>query len=90
LDAEGDNVFGTTTVTPILDGGMLQLAGTIRVGDLDVDGLELVWPDPDSGDFGAHVYSKMGPPIPYRWARTGPSTLVPGPPTPARSATTAR
>jgi len=76
FDADKDNVVGTTTVTPILDGGMLQLAGTIRVGDLEVDGLELVWPDPDTGDFGAHVYSKTGPPIPYRWARPGPATLV--------------
>jgi hypothetical protein len=75
FDADKDDIVGTTTVTPILGGSMLQLAGRMRVGDTEIDGLELVWPDPATGDFGAHVYSPMGPPVPYRWARNG-STLV--------------
>jgi len=74
--ADSDNISGTLTATPILDGGVLQLVGTMRVGDTELDSLELIWPDPDTGEFGAHVYSPAGPPIPYRWARPAPSTLV--------------
>jgi hypothetical protein len=76
FDADKDNVFGTVTGTTILDDSVLQLAGTIRVGDTEIESLELIWPEPETGDFGAHVYSSMGPPIPYRWARTGASTLL--------------
>ena len=70
-----DDVTGTLTGTAILGGTVLHLAGTMRVGDFSVESLELVWPDGDTGEFAAHVYSPMSPPVPYRWARTGPSTL---------------
>jgi hypothetical protein len=76
FDADVDNIFGTTTVTRILGGNVLQLTGTMRVGDTEFDNVELVWPDPATGEFGAHVYSPVGPPLPYRWARPEPSTLV--------------
>ncbi|HWW44148.1 MAG TPA: DUF1579 domain-containing protein, partial [Acidimicrobiia bacterium] len=65
---------GTTRVGSILGGHLLQLTGTMRVDDVDIESLELVWPDP-AGGFGAHVYSSSGEPLEYRWARDG-STLT--------------
>jgi hypothetical protein len=56
---EHDNIRGTTRVGPILGGHLLQLTGTMRVDDVEIESLELVWPDP-AGGFGAHVYSSSG------------------------------
>ena len=72
--ADTDDIAGNVTATPILGGTMLQLTGSMRVGDTTIDSLELIWPDGD--DFAAHVYPPGGPPIPYRWARTGPDGLM--------------
>lgn len=69
-----DDISGTLTATPILGGTVLQMTGTMRTGGHTIDALELVWPDGDG--FAAHVYSAGGTPIPYRWARTGPSSLM--------------
>jgi hypothetical protein len=72
--ADSDDISGTLTAAPILGGTVLQLTGTIRTGDTTVDSLEVIWPDGDG--FAAHVYPPGGPPVPYRWARTGPATLT--------------
>ena len=70
-----DDITGTLIATTILGGTVLHLAGTMRFGDHSLESLELVWPDGDTGEFAAHVYSRGSAPIPYRWARTGPATL---------------
>jgi hypothetical protein len=67
---EHDNIRGTTRVVPILGGHLLQLTGTMRVADAEIESLELVWPDP-AGAFAAHVYWSNGEPLAYRWARDG-------------------
>jgi hypothetical protein len=38
--------FGTMTGSLILDGTVLQLAGRMRAGAFETDGLELIWADP--------------------------------------------
>jgi len=68
--ADHDNISGTTCVVPILGGHVLQLSGTMRVDDVEIGTLELVWPD-TAGGYAAHVYSSDGPPLDYRWARDG-------------------
>jgi hypothetical protein len=73
-DAETDDVSGRLDVRPILGGHVLELRGTIRVGDVEVESLELVWADP-AGGFRSHVYSAAGAPTDYRWDRVG-DTLV--------------
>jgi hypothetical protein len=71
-----DNVSGTNTFRPILDGKMLQMTGTTKVGDFEVEAIEIIWFDKETGDFPAHAYNPLGPPDDYRWARTGPDTLT--------------
>ncbi len=73
--ASEDDIFGTVTGTLILDGTMVQMAGTMRSGDFEIDSLELIWADPDSDSYAAHTYSKFGPPLDYRWERHG-NTLI--------------
>jgi hypothetical protein len=63
-----DNIRGATRVVPILGGHVLQLTGMMRVDDVEIESVELVWPDP-AGGFAAHVYSSRGEPLAYRWAR---------------------
>jgi len=74
VGADHDNIHGDVQIEPILDGNVLQLQGTMRVDDTELQSLELVWPDP-TGGFAAHVYSSSGEPLDYRWERHGP-TLV--------------
>lgn len=69
--ADHDDITGDLTVTPILDGQLLQLRGGIRVGDTRIQSLELIWPDEAGNGFGAHVYSGSGAPLDYRWGRDG-------------------
>ena len=75
FDASEDNIAGSTVAQPILGGTVLQLTGWMRVGDTRIESLELVWPEPERGDFAAHVYSGAGAPSAYRWERHG-MTLV--------------
>jgi hypothetical protein len=72
---EHDDISGSMTGTAILGGTVLHLAGRMRVGEHELESLELIWADESTGDFAAHVYSTAGEPRPYRWARTGPNTL---------------
>ena len=69
--ADADDISGRMTGDTILDGTVLRLAGSMRVGDFETDSLELIWADPDSDGFRAHVYSRFGPPLDYRWERSG-------------------
>jgi hypothetical protein len=73
-DSDHDDIAGETHGRRILDGNLLELTGTIRVGSLELPSLELIWADPDGG-FGAHAYGTSGAPLEYRWSRDG-STLI--------------
>ncbi len=70
-NADSDDVNGDLTVTPILDGRMLQLTGSMRFGDSDIQSLELIWHDEATDGFPAHVYSGSGAPLNYRWGCDG-------------------
>ncbi len=73
--SDRDDVSGDLHARRILGGHVLELTGTMRVGDLELPDLELVWPDEDSGGFGSHVYSTSGVPLAYSWRRAG-ATLI--------------
>ena len=73
-DAAADDVSGDLIAEPILDGNVLQLWGTTRVGTFEAHSLELIWFDTDTGFFRSHVYSNGGAPLDYSWAIDG-STL---------------
>lgn len=73
--ADHDDISGELTATPILGGGLLHLSGSMRIGDTEIQSLELIWPDETGSGFGAHVYSGSGAPLDYRWSRDG-DTLV--------------
>lgn len=75
FNSERDNVSATVTGSTLLNGTLLQLAGTISIGDFTLDTMELVWADKSTGEFSAHAYSPLSEPVPYTWARTGPNTL---------------
>jgi hypothetical protein len=73
-DSDHDDIAGSMVGRPILDGNVLELTGTMRVGSLELPNLELIWADP-AGGFGSHVYGTSGVPLEYRWSRDG-STLI--------------
>jgi hypothetical protein len=73
--ADHDDVTGELKVRPILDGHVLELTGTTRVGDFAVPSLELIWPTEDGEACPAHVYSTQGEPLNYRWQCDG-KTLI--------------
>jgi len=64
-----DNIRGRVAIRPFLDGQVLQLTGTMRPNDGEMEDLEFVWPDPAGGL--AHVYSSRGEPLRSRWDRAG-------------------
>ncbi|MBF6169860.1 DUF1579 domain-containing protein [Nocardia blacklockiae] len=73
--SEHDDVAGELTATRILNGQMLSLSGSMRIGGTEIHSLELIWPDDTGSGFAAHVYSGAGAPLDYRWRRDG-DTLV--------------
>ncbi|MDI3298346.1 MAG: DUF1579 domain-containing protein [Bacillota bacterium] len=75
FDASEDNIAGSTVIEAILDGTVLQMKGRMRFNDRELESLEIVWRDPVTGGFAAHVYSTMGAPLVYRWECDG-KTLV--------------
>lgn len=75
VGANQDNITGHVAVERILDGRLLRLSGTMRVDELEIESLELVWADPTTGELVAHVYADGGPPVDYRWERRG-QTLI--------------
>jgi hypothetical protein len=69
--ADHDDVSGELSVTPLLGGQVLQLTGSLRVRDSEIQSLESIWHDEATADLPAHVYSGSGAPLNYRWDRNG-------------------
>jgi hypothetical protein len=72
---DSDNISGAATIRPVLDGTVLEMAGSLSIGDHTIESVEMIWHDKETGDFPAHVYSPLGAPSDYRWRRSG-STLT--------------
>jgi hypothetical protein len=74
--ADHDDVSGDLDAAEaILDGAVLQMTGTTRVGSFEAHSLEVVWWDDEAEEFKAHVYSGHSAPLDYSWAIDG-TTLV--------------
>lgn len=78
IQADHDDITGELTVIPILNGRMLQLTGSMRMNDSQIESLELIWYDDNQPGFAAHVYSDTGAPLDYRWDRDGNTLLHAG------------
>jgi hypothetical protein len=68
LDADRDNVFGTTTYEWLPGGFFLQQRTEIDFMGMEIRGLEVIGYDPATGKFPSTVYSNLvGTPIPYEY-----------------------
>lgn len=68
LDADQDNVFGTTTFEWLPGGFFLQQRIELDFMGMEVRGLEVIGYDPSTGRFPSTVYSSLvGVPIPYEY-----------------------
>ncbi|MBB5918382.1 hypothetical protein BJY24_007294 [Nocardia transvalensis] len=73
--SDHDDVTGELTTTWILNGQLLHLIGSMRIGETEIHSLEVIWPDETTSGFAAHVYSGSGAPLDYHWSRDG-DTLI--------------
>ena len=62
---------------PILSRSVPKLTGTMRVDDIEIESVELVWPEPADG-FSAHGYSSDGVPVDYHRKRDGTTLMHAG------------
>jgi Protein of unknown function (DUF1579) len=72
LDSEVDNVSGRTTFEWLPGGFFLQQRIKLDFAGFEVEGLELIGYDPESGTYPSTVFSNVaGAPLPYRWEIEG-------------------
>jgi hypothetical protein len=71
-NADRDDISGDLTASPVLGGQVLQLVGIMRIGDMTLPSLEVIWHEDRANGFPAHVYSGSGAaPLSYKWDRDG-------------------
>jgi hypothetical protein len=76
LDADEDNIFGTTTFAWLPGGHFLQASGEIRVGEMVIQSIEIIGYDPARDLFPSSVYSSMnGEVFPYEWDVRGETVV---------------
>lgn len=77
LDADEDNVSGTTTFEWLPGGFFLQQRVELNFAGFEIKGLELIGYDPSTGKFPSTVYSSMvGTPIPYEYSVEGNEVTI--------------
>ncbi len=82
LGSAEDNIFGETTIRPILDGAYLELRGRMRFKDtLDFESLEIVHYDVAGNLFPSAAYVNMsggpgGAPVLYQWFVESDGTVI--------------
>jgi len=68
LGADADNISGRATFEWLPGGFFLQQRFTLDFAGIQIESLELVGYDPESGTFPSTVFSNLSPtPLPYRW-----------------------
>lgn len=92
-----DRHQGSDDVPVAARGFFIEQYGTMDFIGMELDGLELIGYDPETGTFPSTVYANISPaPLPYRWEVEGDTVKISvsyGPwtrPSPAASPTTAR
>lgn len=82
LDTEADNIFGETTVRPILNATYLQRRDHMRLkDDVAFESLEIVRYDPERHVFSSAAYTSKGDgpgdaPTPYEWVVEADGTVI--------------
>lgn len=72
LDAESDNVSGRLTFEWLPGGFFLEQRGRMNFMGLELESLELIGYDQESGTFPSTVFANIGPqPLPYQWEVEG-------------------
>lgn len=77
LDSDVDNVSGRTTFQWLPGGFFLEQRIKLNFGGFEVEGLEVIGYDPQTGTFPSMVYPSMaGTPIPYRYEIEGDELTI--------------
>jgi Protein of unknown function (DUF1579) len=77
LDSDIDNVGGRSTFEWLPGGFFLQQRIRLAFAGFEVEGLEVIGYDPETGTFPSTVYPSMaGVPIPYRWEIDGDELTI--------------
>lgn len=76
VGATEDDVLGGWSAEWACGGKLIVARGRMQVSEtVSVESVELIWFDPATGDFPAHVHTGSGAPLAYVWTRDG-STLT--------------
>lgn len=77
LDSDVDNVTGRTTFEWLPGGFFLQQRIKLDFAGFEIEGLELIGYDPETGTFPSTVFASMaGTPLPYRWEIEGDELTI--------------
>ncbi len=70
-------IKGETTFRWLPGGSFLEQRNTLDFMGLNIDSLELIGSDPETGTFPSTVYSNLSPaPLPYRWEVDGDTVKI--------------
>jgi hypothetical protein len=77
LDSEVDNVFGRATFEWLPGGHFLQQRIKLDFAGFEIQALEVIGYEPETGTFPSTVYPNMAPtPLPYRWEIDGDELTI--------------
>lgn len=77
VGSEVDDVVGTASYSWLPGGFFLEQKTKIRFTTFEVEGVEIIGYDPETGTFPSTVYpSLFGTPLPYRWMLDGENVTI--------------
>lgn len=77
VGSDEHNIKGTTTFRWLPGGFFLEQRMTLDFMGMQIDSLELIGYDPETGTFPSTVYSNVSPqPLPYRWEVNGDTVKI--------------
>jgi hypothetical protein len=77
VGSDVDDVIGTVSYAWLPGGFFLEQRTRIRFTNLEVEGVEIIRYDPETGTFPSTVYpSLFGSPLPYRWILDGEEVTI--------------
>ena len=79
LDADADDIAGTTTIRWAVEDEVMTMVGDRTIKDDRVRSLEVVWRDHETGQLRSHLYTGEDDPLDYRWDVTDGEYVHAGP-----------
>src|SRR5690242_17334450 len=77
LGSEVDDIVGTVSYAWLPGGFFLEQRTKIRFTSFEVEGVEIIGYDAETGTFPSTVYPSMfGSPLPYRWLLEGDDVTI--------------